>query len=84
VRDARHKLVLRLEAGAVEELYDLKTDAGNKMPLPAAAEREARIRFLQAARKHVGKRAELDKMARLKARLREIRVKLGHNRSKAS
>jgi arylsulfatase A-like enzyme len=85
VRDARHKMALRIEPGTNEELYDLKTDAEGKRPLPPGAENEVRIRFLQSARKHITEAARgTDVVARLKARLRDVRVELEHNPSKVS
>lgn len=79
VRDARYKLVLRMEPGAVEELYDLKVDREEKRPLPVAAESEVRVRLLQAAREHVAETTiGIDQPARLKARLRGIRVELNN------
>jgi arylsulfatase A-like enzyme len=85
VRDARHKLVLRIEPGAVEELYDLKAEGAEKRSLPAAAENEVRIRFLQAVRKHVTETAMgTDMVARLKARLRDVRVEWEQIHSRVS
>lgn len=84
VRDAHHKLVLRLEPGALEDLYELKAD-GKEKPLAALAEMEVRVRFLRAAHKHLSEqRSAMNTMARLRARLRELRVELGHSRPKVS
>ena len=82
VRDARHKLVMRIEPGAIEELYDLRTDPGERQPLPAGTHNEVRIRLLRAARKHISDTAGAkDVVAQLKIRLRDVRVELQQIRS---
>jgi hypothetical protein len=82
VRDARHKLVMRIEPGAIEELYDLQTDPGERQPLPVGTHNEDRIPLLRAARKHIRDTAEAkDVVAQLKLRLRDVRVELQQIRS---
>jgi len=83
VRDARYKLVLRIDAGEIEELYDRQTDGEEKTPLSNAAGKEVRVRLLQAARKHLADvTSGVDQTARLKARLRDLRVELDQYSSK--
>jgi arylsulfatase A-like enzyme len=73
VHDARFKLVIRLEAGAKEEIYDLETDSAETYSNIGTAF-ETRKRLLQAAHEHM-KRAisDRDSRLRLKARLRDLR-----------
>lgn len=85
VRNARHKLVMRIETGAVEEIYDLQTDPGEERPLQLAAQKsgaqkEVRAHLLQAAQRHVQQTVGArDITARLQARLRDLRVELESN-----
>ena len=74
VRKGGHKLVMRMEAGAIEELYDLEADPEEQRPLAPGARKEIRVQLLRAARLHMerasnGAREEF----RLKARLRSLR-----------
>lgn len=80
VRDARHKLVMRIETGAIEEIYDLEADPREEKPLPPGAQKEVRKQLLQAARGHIQKTSGArDSTARLKARLRDLRIELQSN-----
>ena len=82
VRDARFKLVMRIEPGAVEEVYNLETDPGETHPVPVALAITARKRLLRAACEHVQKTVSAcDPALRLQARLRDLRLELD---SKAS
>jgi len=80
VRNARHKLVMRVEPGATEKVYDLEADPKEENPLPAGAGKEIRKQLLQAAQEHIRKVSSgRDTTARLKARLRDLRVELHSN-----
>lgn len=77
VRDTRHKLVMRVESGATEEIYDLQADPKEDRPPQSGAQKEVRKELLRAARRHICKTVQsLDSEARLKARLRDLRVEL--------
>jgi arylsulfatase A-like enzyme len=78
VRDSRHKLVIRLEPGGVEEIYDLQDDPAEQHPLASDRKTEVRRRLLLAAERHVKKTrpAGAAELA-LKARLRNLRLELG-------
>jgi arylsulfatase A-like enzyme len=81
VRDARFKLVMRIESGAVEEIYDLEADPGETRPNQSGVAPEIRKRLLQAALEHIEKTASAqDGMLRLRARLRDLRSE-GSDRS---
>jgi hypothetical protein len=74
VRDARFKLVMRIEPGAVEELYNLEADSGERHPIPDRLAIAARKRLLRAACEHVQKTLSArDPVLRLQARLRDLR-----------
>jgi arylsulfatase A-like enzyme len=74
VRDDRFKLVLRIEAGATEEVYDLEADPGEVHPRVEELGFETRRRLLQAAREHIEKTvSHRDPVMRLRARLRDLR-----------
>jgi arylsulfatase A-like enzyme len=78
VRDARFKLVMRLEPGAIEEVYDLESDPKETSPGAKGITFETRKSLLQAARKHIEKTAsDRDPVMRLRAQLRDLRTKLG-------
>jgi hypothetical protein len=82
VRDARFKLVMRIEPGAVEEVYNLEADPGETHPVPITLAITARKRLLRAAFEHVQKTVSVrDPVLRLQARLRDLRLEL---ESKAS
>lgn len=77
VRDARFKLVLQMEPGAVEQVYDLEADPGEMHPVAAGLATEARKRLLQAARAHLEKTLSArDSTLRLQARLRDLRCEI--------
>jgi hypothetical protein len=67
-------LVLRIEAGATEEVYDLEADPGEVHPRVEELGFETRRRLLQAAREHIEKTvSHRDPVMRLRARLRDLR-----------
>ncbi len=77
VRDERYKVVLRLERGAREEIYDLHVDPREQKPLPDGAVPEARSRLMLAAREYLDRPVTEDETGkRLRARLRDIRLEL--------
>jgi len=77
VRDWRYKLVTRLNAGAVEEIYDLSSDPEEKDPLPAGESKQIRARLLRVAVEHLRKGSDAGTAnARLRSRLRDLRLKL--------
>jgi arylsulfatase A-like enzyme len=74
VRDARFKLVMCIEPGATEEVYDLEADPAEMHPGVAGAALEARKRLLQAAREYLARTVRArDGGMRLRARLHELR-----------
>jgi len=74
VREARFKLVLHFDP-LRDELYDLEADPREQEPLSAAAHKPERRRLLEIARQHLQQSAEQrDVHARVRARLREIRL----------
>jgi len=77
VRDSRYKLVIRLEPGAVEELYDLQSDAGEQNPLADSGTAAIRCRLLRAAAEHM-QRTSTAKLAsaRLRTLMRDLRLRL--------
>lgn len=84
IRETRFKLVLHFDSPA-EHLYDLEADPGEQSPLPAAAEKPVRRRLLERARDHLRRSAsERDSSARLRARLRELRLEWQNSADKAS
>ncbi len=77
VRDARFKLVMRIEPGATEEVYDLETDPAETHPSVDGPALEARKRLLRAAREHMEKTVSArDGGMRLRARLHELRSEI--------
>jgi len=77
VRDARFKLVMRMEPGATEEVYDLEADPAETHPGVAEPALEARKRLLQAAREHLERTVTArDDGMRLRARLRDLRSEI--------
>ena len=77
VRDARYKLVIRLEPGGVEEIYDIVSDPQEKSPLKGNETAEIRRRFLRLAMEHVKRTSAAGPAAALlKILLRDLRVKL--------
>ena len=75
VREARYKLVIRLEPGVAEEIYDIISDPKEKSPLQGRATAEIRRRLLLLAMEHINTTSAGDS-ARLKFLLRELRLKL--------
>lgn len=76
VRDADYKLVLRF-GDSGEELYNLKRDPEERVPLPAGIETKKRVRLLQCAREHLrASREHRDAELAVRARLREIRLRI--------
>jgi arylsulfatase A-like enzyme len=77
VRDGRFKLVIRIEPGGTEEVYDLETDAAEMHPKINEIDDETRKRLLQVAREHIGNEvSSRDAVMRLQARLRDLRSEL--------
>jgi arylsulfatase A-like enzyme len=77
VRDARFKLVMRLEPGATEEMYDLEVDPAEMHPGGDGAAFEARKRLLLAAFEHMERTLPArDSVMRLRARLRDLRCEI--------
>ncbi len=78
VREGQYKLVMRLEVGMAEEIYDVEKDPREKSPLPTDATRQMRGRFLRIAKEHVEKMAANDQVvARMKTRLRDLQLEFG-------
>jgi arylsulfatase A-like enzyme len=77
VRDARFKLVMRIEPGAIEEVYDLEADPAETRPSTDGTALETRKRMLQAAYEHMEKTVSArDPVMRLRARLRDLRCEI--------
>jgi arylsulfatase A-like enzyme len=77
VRDARFKLVMRIEPGATEEMYDLEADPAETRPSSVGPALATRKRLLQAAHEHIEKTVSArDPMMRLRARLRDLRCEI--------
>lgn len=77
VRSARYKLIMRIDPGSVEELYDLEADPKEERPLPPSVQKEVRGQLLRAAREHMQKISEgRHETTRLRARLRDLRIEL--------
>ena len=77
VRDSRYKFSIRLEAGAVEQIYDLRSDPREERPLTGPATAEIRKRLLQIAAQHMEKTVKTrPSAARLQGRLRDLQLKL--------
>jgi arylsulfatase A-like enzyme len=77
VRDARFKLVMRIEPGAIEEVYDLEADPAETRPNTDGPALETRKRLLQAAYEHMEKTVSArDPVIRLRARLRDLRCEI--------
>ena len=84
VRDARFKLVMRIEPGAIEEVYDLEADPAEMRPSTDGPALETRKRLLQAAHEHMEKTVSArDPVMRLRARLRDLRGEILGARSSA-
>lgn len=81
VRETRFKLVLHFDPPK-DELYDLQADPGEQAPLSPAAHKPERRRLLEIARHHLRQSAEQrDLHARVRARLRELRLEAGRTRA---
>jgi arylsulfatase A-like enzyme len=77
VRDTRFKLVMRIEPGATEEVYDLEADPAEMRPSTDGPALETRKRLLQAAHEHMEKTVSArDPVMRLRARLRDLRCEI--------
>jgi arylsulfatase A-like enzyme len=77
VREKSFKLVMRIEPGAVEEVYNLEGDPGETHPAAGGLAIETRKRLLRAAHEHIAKTvAARDPGLRLQARLRALRLEL--------
>lgn len=82
IRDSRLKLVMRIEPGAVEEVYDLKSDPTEMHPSTGGPALASRKRLLQAARDHMERTISgRDGAMRLRARLRDLRLEWKSNDS---
>jgi arylsulfatase A-like enzyme len=82
IRDARFKLVIRIEPGATEEVYDLEANPAETHPSTDGPALETRKPLLRAACEHLQKTVAVrDPVLRLQARLRDLRLEL---ESKAS
>jgi arylsulfatase A-like enzyme len=77
IRDARFKLVMRVEPGAAEEVYDLEADPAELHPGGTEPALEARKRLLQAAHEHLKRTVSgRDPVMVLRARLRDLRYEI--------
>jgi len=77
VRDTRFKLVMRIEPGATEEVYDLEADPGETHPRVDGHGFEARSQLLQAAREHLERTvSDRDDGLRLQARIRDLQSEI--------
>ena len=76
VRDARYKLILRLEPGAVEDVYDLVSDPMERRPLKGHESAEIRLRLLNLAYEYIKTGSAYRSAARLKILLRDLQLKL--------
>jgi arylsulfatase A-like enzyme len=82
IRDERFKLVMRLLPGAIEEVYDLEADPGERKRISDELAIETRKRLLRAAREHLQKTvAARDPEMRLRARLRDLGLEWKSNTS---
>jgi hypothetical protein len=77
VRDKRYKLVIRVEPGAIEQLYDLQLDPAEQRPLPANEAVATRRRFLKIAAEQIARAiADRPVAARIRTRLRDLKLEL--------
>jgi len=84
VRERRYKLVLHFDPPA-EYLYDLEADSGEQAPLAPAAQKPVRRRLLEMAREHLQRSlGEREQHARLRARLRDLRLEWARSLSQRS
>ncbi|MGA9902559.1 MAG: sulfatase-like hydrolase/transferase [Terriglobales bacterium] len=74
VRDARFKMVMKIQQGATEEVYDLEADPAEIHPRAEGLGVDVRRRLLQAAREHMESTVSArDPVKRLRAQLRDLR-----------
>jgi arylsulfatase A-like enzyme len=79
IRTERYKLIMSFASSVQEQLYDLEADPLERQPIPPDVGQKAREHLLKAGQEHLRKTSESrDAMARLKFRLRDIRVELGN------
>jgi arylsulfatase A-like enzyme len=77
VRDTRFKLVMRIEPGATEEVYDLEADPAETRPSADGPALGTRKRLLQAAREHMERTvSDQDVAMQLRGRLRGLRCEI--------
>jgi arylsulfatase A-like enzyme len=82
VRDARFKLVMQVQRGAVEQVYDLEADRAETHPRVDALESGSRKKLLQAAHKHLEQTiSSRDAALHLRARLRDLRSQVMSSRA---
>ena len=75
VRDAHHKLIMRMERGTNEEFFDLVADPEELRSLPQGSQKEHMSRLSHAMLDHLrGSATGGDLSLRLKARLRDIQL----------
>jgi hypothetical protein len=73
---------MRIEPGAVEEVYDLEADPAETRPSTDGPALETRKRLLQAAREHMERTVSAqDPVMWLQARLRDLRLEWKSNDS---
>ena len=74
--------MVRIEPGAVEEVYDLEADPAETLPIADGDALGTRKRLLQAAREHMGRTVSArDPVMWLQARLRDLRLEWKFNAS---
>ena len=68
---------MRIEPGAIEEVYDLEADPTEMRPSTDGPALETRKRLLQAACEHMERTVSTrDPVMRLRARLRDLRCEI--------
>lgn len=83
VRKGNYKLVVDFAAGQ-EQLFDLRSDPRETLPLPLDAVKPVRRTLLELARKHVAEsRKARDFDRRMGSQLRELRIEWAHSASSA-
>jgi arylsulfatase A-like enzyme len=84
IRDARFKLVMQIEPGTTERVYDLEADPTEMHPNADEIRSDTRKRLLQTAREYMQKMVlPRDHGMRVRARLRDLRSELAGVRSSA-
>jgi arylsulfatase A-like enzyme len=77
VRDTRFKLVMRMECGMKEELYDLESDPSELHPSDNTDQTQVRKKLISAAQEHMKRTiAGRDDALRLRSRLRDLRSEM--------